>query len=108
MAEFHRIGVASMFAAYPEFDVRASGSSLFHRNPHQIAYTFLVDRDEWVSLHDFQLSVMWQKRSAVITAHTQGGLSQIVRTETEELRCSGNLVSGQGASRHLDHGADEI
>lgn len=55
MAEFYRIGVATVLAADAELDAGAGLTALIIGDLHELANTGLVDRGEWVLGHDLVL-----------------------------------------------------
>src|SRR2546421_9351433 len=108
MTELDRIGITTVFPANTEFDTRAALAALFNRDSHQFAYPFLIDGGERIPFHDFELSIMRQERSAIIPAHAERGLSQVVCAKTEKLRVFRDLIGGFGTSRAFHHLAHPI
>src|SRR4029077_17370010 len=103
MTELYRIRISAVFTANPKLDVGSRLAASFHGNLHQLAHALLIDRGKRIAFYDFQFGVVRQKRTAVVAAHAERGLSEIVGAETEELRLAGDLVRRQRASRHFDH-----
>ena len=83
-----------MFAADAELDFWSGFAAFLDRDLHQLADAILIDRGKRISFHNFQLGVMRQERSAVVAAHPERGLSEIIGAEAEEFRCFGDLIRG--------------
>src|SRR5947208_4661054 len=108
MAEFHTVRVSAMFATDAQLDFRASTLAFFDRNLHELADASLVDRSKGVPLDDFQLLIRSEEGAGIVAAHRQGGLSQVVGAETEELSGLRDLIRREGAAGHFDHRSDQI
>src|SRR5271154_5548739 len=108
MAEFHRIGVAAVFAADAELDVGSRLAALRDGDFHELADAGLVNRGERIFLHDLHFLIRAEEAAGIVAAHAERGLRQIVRAEAEELRRLRDLIGGQRAARNFDHRADAV
>ena len=61
MAEFHAVGIATVFAADAELDVGRGLAAFLDGDLHQLADAGLIDGGERILLHDFQFRVMRQE-----------------------------------------------
>ena len=52
--------------------------------------------------------ISWQDLVHVVAREAEGGLSEIVGAEGEELGLFGDFVRHQRRPRQLDHGADQV
>ena len=108
MAELDGVGVSTVFAADAEFDVFFRFAAFFDGDLHEFADAGLVEAGEWVFLEDFVFGVGAEEGSHVVAADAESGLGEVVGAEAEELRGLRDFVSGDGATRHFDHGSDEV
>src|SRR5207244_4638860 len=99
---------ATGLAADAEFEVGPLLSTAFGRDLHELTDAGLVDRGEWIPLHDFQLLIRGQERAGIIAAHAERGLRQVVGAEAEELPVLRDLLGQERAARHFNHRADEV
>jgi len=92
MAEFDRARVTAMFTADTHFQRWASGATIIDGHAHQFAYTIPVELLEGFFGKMPSATILYQEVAlGIITAVTKGHLGQIIGTEGEELRHSGNL-----------------
>src|SRR5208283_1549131 len=98
VAELHRRWLAAMLAANAELDIGTRLAALLNRDLHQLADTHLVNRLKRVAFDNFQLLILRQERTAIIAAHAERRLRQIVGAEAEELRVLRDLVGAQRAA----------
>ena len=108
MTELDGIGIAAVFAADAELDVRADAAPALNAEAHHRTDAFLVDRRERIALHDFQADVVADERSGVVSAHAERRLRQVVRPEREEFRVFGDFVGRGAGARDFDHRADFV
>jgi hypothetical protein len=78
------------------------------RDLHQFPDTLLIDGCEWVILYDFQLLIMREETAGIVTAHAKSRLGKVIRAKAEKLRIFGKFIRHQGASRNLEHCADQV
>src|SRR5438046_2901044 len=108
VTEFHGIGITAVFAANAKLDLRPRLAPFLDRDLHQLADAVLINGGERIALHDFELGVMRQKRSAVIAAHAKRSLGEIVCPKTEEFCRFRDLIGDQRAPRDLNHRSDQV
>src|SRR5262249_14660349 len=108
MAELHGIRIATVFAADPQFDIRARASSLLDRNFHELPDARLVDSRERVLLDDFQFGIRREERSRIVATHPKTHLCKIVRPETKELGALSDLIRRQGTPWNFNHRTDHV
>src|SRR5438876_10354285 len=109
MAEAYRGGLSAMLAADAELQVRSHPVRLVDGDLHERADAVLVERLEWIAWVDTEPVDVWNEEAArVVARHAERGLGQVVGAEREEIGDARDLVRGERAARHLDHGADEI
>ena len=58
-----------------------NSTTLLNSHLDELAYTLLVKYLEWVNLQDLLVEIYRQERSNIVTAVTEGHLSQVVGTE---------------------------
>src|SRR6266566_5685694 len=101
VTEFHGIGITAVFPANAELDLRSRLPPFLDRDLHQLADAVLINGGKRIALHDFELGVMGQKRSAVIAAHAKRSLGKIVCPKTEEFCRFRDLIGDERAPRDL-------
>ena len=80
----------------------------FDSHLHQLADADLIQLRERIVLVNLLVVVSVEELACVVTAEAEGHLSQVVRTEAEELSLLRDIVSGKSRSRDLDHRTDFI
>src|SRR5579884_1289806 len=91
MAETDGVGIASVFSADPDLQVRPHSSAPLDSQTDEGTDPVLVDRLEWIPREDTVLSVVADEVTVVVTAHAEACLRQVVSREGEELRLLGDL-----------------
>ena len=95
MAELHAFGVAAVFAADAQLDVRPG------LRPFSTAIFINWPTPAWsIEANGFflMISSSWysrQERAGIVAAHAQAGLRQVVGAEAEELGVLGDLVGDE-------------
>ena len=68
----------------------------------------MIEDGERILANDLFLLVSREERTGVVTAHTQGGLGEVIRPEAEELSGLGDLIGHHTGSGNLNHRANQI
>ena len=97
-----------MLAADAEVDVGTSRSAELCRHLDEFADADLVEFGERIGLVDLLVVVRAEELAGVVTAETEGHLSEVVGAEGEELGFGRDRVCGERRARDLDHGADLV
>src|SRR6266700_6679253 len=108
VTEFDAHGFAAVFAANSQLDVRPSLASQVARNFHQAPNAFLIDRREWIRIHNIKFSVDREKTARIVPAHSERRLCEIVCAKAEEFSVARNLVGNECGARDFNHCPDEI
>ena len=94
-----------MFAAYAAHDVGIALVAQLDAHLDQLGNA-RIDGGEGVVRQQALGQVLRNELGLhVVAAEAERRLGQVVRTEAEEVRLRGDLVSGNGSARQLDHGA---
>src|SRR6187401_948506 len=97
MEEVDRSGVTAVFAADPEGEVLAGGSTLSCGRGDELADPVAVDGLERGGVQDALFEVGGQERGLrVVAGQAPGGLGQVVGAEGEEPRRFGDAAGGEG------------
>src|SRR5262245_38452304 len=97
-----------MLAADAQLNLWASFLTFLDGDFHELADARLVDGSKRIACDDLQFLIGTEKGAGIVPAHSEGGLCEVVRAETEKLSRLSNFVGGQGAARHFNHGANEV
>ena len=108
MAEFDGRGIAALFAADAELDVRAGLTAELRCHLDEAADASLVELGERIGFVDLVVVVGREELARVVTGEAEGHLGQIVCAEREELSLVRDCVSGQRSARNFDHRADLV
>src|SRR5829696_5882945 len=71
MAEFHTVGIATMFAADAELDLGPDFPAEVTSNFHKLAHSGLIHGRERVLFHDLSFLIRRQERAGIVAAHTE-------------------------------------
>ncbi|MEY2725637.1 MAG: hypothetical protein RLZZ458_1504, partial [Planctomycetota bacterium] len=108
VAEVDGLGIAAMFAANTDLEIRTDRATVLDGGLHQATYAGLIDGLERVCRDDVVFGVVTDEGLVVVAADTEAGLGEVIGTKAEELGSLRNLGAGHGCSWHFDHGADHV
>ena len=74
----------------------------------KLANARFVDLLERVGFKDLLFQIIRKESSDVVAAVTERHLSQVIRSEAEELSSFGDFVRSQSSTRNLDHRANHV
>ena len=108
MEKLHRTRLTAVLAANTHLQLGSGGPALLHGDVHQLAYPDHVNALEGIHIEDALVEVGGQELAGIVAGQAQGCLGQVVGSKREELGHLGHLVGGQGRSRQLDHGSNQV
>ncbi|MPL66381.1 hypothetical protein SDC9_12054 [bioreactor metagenome] len=114
MAELDALGLAAMFAADADLEIRPGRAAALDAQLHQFSDADLIDGHEGVLGEDglsaflLGLDVIGKEAPGVVPGKSKGHLGEIVGAEGEELRGLGDLIGEERRPGNFDHGAHEV
>src|SRR5687768_16634007 len=107
MEEPYAFGVAAMFAADTELEVRIGLSAPFTGYRNKLSHTGPVQHLEGVFIEDATLQIGGQEATlSIVAGEAAGGLGEVVGAEGEEACVFRDPAGGSACPRQLYHGAD--
>ena len=109
MAELNGTGVAAVFAANTDHQIRPRLTAFFHRNPHQTAHALAVEHGKGVVLQDMLVNIGREELAlGIVTAEPEACLREVVGPKAEELRRLRDFPGQQGRARQFDHAPAQV
>ena len=108
MAELDRAGLAAVFAADTELDVRARLSAELGCQLHELADALLIHLRKRIRFVYLLIVVVVEELARVVTREPERHLCEVVRAKREEFSFFRDLIGGQRRARHLDHCPDKV
>ena len=68
--------------------------------------TFLIDRGEWICIHDIEFGIGGKETAGVVPAHSKRGLRQVICAEAEEIGVARDLIGHERGARDFNHCPD--
>src|SRR5690554_5485776 len=97
-----------MLTADTDLQSTATLPTLFNAHLNKDTYTILIETLEGVFLKNAFFDVVRKESTSIVSAKPIGHLGQIVGPKGEEVGFLGDLISNDGGSRNLNHGAYQI
>ena len=95
VAELNGRGISAVLTADTNVEVLVNRTSKGNCHVHKLTNTGGIELSEGIVLEDLGVVVSVQELAGVVTGEAEGHLSQVVRTEAEEVSVLSDLVSGQ-------------
>src|SRR4051812_9724376 len=108
VTELHAPGLSSVLPADADLELRAHASSCGYGKLNKLSNPGLVKDLERVVRKDSPIHVTRKEASRIVAGQSICSLCEVVCSEGEELRLSGDLVGGECGARQLDHRADRV
>ena len=97
-----------MLAANAQLDIRACRPAPLGGQLDKLPHSVNIQADERIAREDALLHIRREETCAIITAHAQGGLREIIGAEAEECTFLGNFLRHQSRPWQLNHRPHEI
>ncbi len=108
VAEFHRRGLAAVFAADADLEARAGFAAALDADLDQFADAVLIQNVERIGRQDLLLDIIGDEAADIVAGEAKAHLGQIVGAEGEELGAAGDFAGLQRCARDFDHGAVHV
>jgi hypothetical protein len=108
VAELHGAGLAPVFTADTDFQLRAHPPPVLDSDPDEAANADSIENLKWIVGKDTTFEVRGKETARIVAAEAERLLRKVVCAEGKEFGLPRNLISGQRGARELDHRTDQV